>query len=560
MFSSRNYDIIIIGGGISGLFLAYKLSFVNLSILLVESSNRLGGRIYTKHNQGVTFESGAARFHSTHTKLLSLIQELDLVGLIYPLPRILDHNLRKKDMRLHSSPPYETSHNLDTMNLLQKSIVMKDKFKKEELTNISFFQYLTLIFDHETALFMKDSFGYDSEFIELNAYSALNMFEKDLFSSDQYYSLQGGVSLLIEKLQSKLQQKDNVTIKMNKQVIDINDRMVLLSGNETFYFKYLLCAIPQKSLLQLPYLKSLSSLNSVKEIPLLRIYAKYPEKDVWFKGIQRTTTDNILRHIIPIDPAKGLIMISYTDNHLAEAWRNAYTNGEEFLIKMLHKEIKSLYDIDPPAPEFISFDYWANGFHVWKPGSDSSKISSEIIRPIPDKNIFICGESFSLKQGWIEGALETCYKVASSLNLDSYDVTIKNPQKEKKTVEGGKDIEELSELPIFTVEEILSHNNGKSLLKNISKNSKLLIMEINGEKMVYDVSSWIHKHPGGADKIEKALKHNGHYKDTQKYDKSPWDLFKGQMETGNHNDSIFKKYFDPKSKNKHVKLIGKLNK
>lgn len=553
MFSSRNYDIIIIGGGISGLFLAYKLSFVNLSILLVESSNRLGGRIYTKHNQGVTFESGAARFHSTHKKLLSLLQELDLVGLIYPLPRVLDHNLRKKDMRIHSSPPYETSHNLDTMNLLQKSIVMKDKFKKEELTNISLFQYLTLIFDHETALFMKDSFGYDSEFIELNAYSALNMFEKDLFSSDQYYSLQGGVSLLIEKLQSKLQQKDNVTIQMNKQVIDINDRMVLLSGNETFYFKYLLCAIPQKSLLQFPYFKSLSSLNSVKEIPLLRIYAKYPEKDVWFKGIQRTTTDNILRHIIPIDPSKGLIMISYTDNHLAETWRNAYMNGEDFLIKMLHKEIKSLYDIDPPAPEFISFDYWANGLHVWKPGSDSSKVSSEIIRPIPGKNIFICGESFSLKQGWIEGALETCYQVASSLNLDSYDVKIKNSQ--EKTVEGGKTTKELLK---FKIEEILSHNNGETTLKNFSEDAKLLVMDHDGKKSVYDVSSWIHKHPGGSDKIEKALEHNKHYKDKQKYDKSPWDLFKSQMETGNHNESIIETYF--KSENKHVKLVGELNK
>ena len=34
-----------------------------------------------------------------------------------------------------------------------------------------------------------------------------------------------------------------------------------------------------------------------------------PVKQLWFKNIKRTTTDNILRHIIPIDYEKGLIMI-----------------------------------------------------------------------------------------------------------------------------------------------------------------------------------------------------------------------------------------------------------
>ena len=36
MFSNYDYDIIIIGGGISGLFLTYKLSNTNLKIILIE--------------------------------------------------------------------------------------------------------------------------------------------------------------------------------------------------------------------------------------------------------------------------------------------------------------------------------------------------------------------------------------------------------------------------------------------------------------------------------------------------------------------------------------------
>ena len=42
LFSNNyNYDIIIVGGGISGLFTAYKLSKTNLKILLLEMHENL---------------------------------------------------------------------------------------------------------------------------------------------------------------------------------------------------------------------------------------------------------------------------------------------------------------------------------------------------------------------------------------------------------------------------------------------------------------------------------------------------------------------------------------
>ena len=72
------YDYIVIGGGISGLFMTYKLSETGSKILLLESSGRWGGRVYTKKENGVQFELGAARIGKKHTKILSLIDELEL--------------------------------------------------------------------------------------------------------------------------------------------------------------------------------------------------------------------------------------------------------------------------------------------------------------------------------------------------------------------------------------------------------------------------------------------------------------------------------------------------
>ena len=75
---------------------------------------------------------------------------------------------------------------------------------------------------------------------------------------------------------------------------------------------------------RLPKFKDVEAVDNITPIPLIRIYAKYPKDKsgkVWFHGLKRTITDNYIRHIIPIDYEKGLIMISYTDGKYADMWK-----------------------------------------------------------------------------------------------------------------------------------------------------------------------------------------------------------------------------------------------
>ena len=88
------YDYIVIGGGISGLFMTYKLSETGSKILLLESSGRWGGRVYTKKEKGVQFELGAARIGKKHTKILSLIDELELDQELIKLPSKINYKIK----------------------------------------------------------------------------------------------------------------------------------------------------------------------------------------------------------------------------------------------------------------------------------------------------------------------------------------------------------------------------------------------------------------------------------------------------------------------------------
>lgn len=533
-----NYDVIILGGGISGLFLAHKLSENELSILLVEKADRYGGRIYTAKHKKTSYEAGAARFHSSHSKFLNLINELNLSKQIYPLPPVLKHVLRTKERRF----PYQTNNKLNLDQLLLEAVERKDEFEAEDLHKITFFQYLISIFDFETATFMKDAFGYDSEFVDLNADAALEMFHQDLFSENTYSVLGGGLSQIIDKLVSRLEKKENVTMYQNCDLETMDDKTITIPQGK-FFYKKLICAIPPSALKQIDYFKDNDNLSSVKPIPLLRIYAKYPVKNdrVWFQDIKRTTTDNYLRHIIPIDYQSGLIMISYVDGYYVSMWEQLYSCGEETLVKHLHKEISDLFKIpEPPEPEFVKFHLWNEGFHVWKPGYKMNDMYDDIIQPDKDIPIFICGEGFSKKQGWIEGCLETCYDVINQLLFPKIKMIVKQSDKEESDKEQS-DKEQSDKT--YTIEEVVKHKDW-------------IVFEVNKEKRIYDVSKWMKKdpktkevrHPGGKAMLDKAVKATKDFY-LHKKGKSPNDLFNG----GQHRGEL-SKYL--KEKSKFVVYVG----
>lgn len=71
--------IVIIGGGLSGLTLAYKLLQQNIDAIILEASPRIGGRIQTIHGVSDTpLELGATWFSDMHPHLIDLLNELGL--------------------------------------------------------------------------------------------------------------------------------------------------------------------------------------------------------------------------------------------------------------------------------------------------------------------------------------------------------------------------------------------------------------------------------------------------------------------------------------------------
>ncbi|MEE8335221.1 MAG: FAD-dependent oxidoreductase, partial [Candidatus Neomarinimicrobiota bacterium] len=75
--SSRR-DVVIIGGGISGLTSAFRLKSAGFSVKLLEKSEKFGGVLQTKKKQGFITEMGPNTVLETSPLVSQLIGELGL--------------------------------------------------------------------------------------------------------------------------------------------------------------------------------------------------------------------------------------------------------------------------------------------------------------------------------------------------------------------------------------------------------------------------------------------------------------------------------------------------
>ena len=80
----KNYDIVIVGGGIAGIYSMYNLKkkYPKLKVLLLEKDERFGGRVYSFNekvdNIDYIMDLGAGRIGYHHKLMVSLIKELKL--------------------------------------------------------------------------------------------------------------------------------------------------------------------------------------------------------------------------------------------------------------------------------------------------------------------------------------------------------------------------------------------------------------------------------------------------------------------------------------------------
>jgi len=75
-------EVLIIGGGLTGLYLAHCLHAENIDFRLLEARSRLGGRILNASNTGEGIDLGPAWFWNGQPKIAALLEQLQLTSFL----------------------------------------------------------------------------------------------------------------------------------------------------------------------------------------------------------------------------------------------------------------------------------------------------------------------------------------------------------------------------------------------------------------------------------------------------------------------------------------------
>lgn len=409
-----NADIIILGAGIAGLRCGIELlkQRPSLQICILEKYNYNGGRVvsYSKKIEDihgkcstVQWENGAGRIHTSHRIVLDLLHQYKL------------HTVPLADTMIYEEDGIRTKNIFtETISVVSDAI---SHLSSDYLGSHTLREILTSLWGptHTEALLLQ--FPYRAEVDTLRADLAIESFREEMGTYHGYVVVKEGLSALIQSMVKDFTKRGGV-IFHNHEVTDIQKEGSLIlvktktpAGDVVWESTTVICALHQEALKSIPLFNSWKTLQYVTMEPLVRTYAVFPldKGTSWFADLPKVTSAGPLRFFIPMNPSCGTVMISYTDGKDArKILKLLDTIGEEKTGDFLVEEArKSFPDRKIPDPLFFKAHPWTSGCTYWLPGAyDPEKESKKSLKPFSDMNLYVCGESFSLRQAWMEGALE----------------------------------------------------------------------------------------------------------------------------------------------------------
>lgn len=403
---------IIIGAGITGLYLAYKLILKGVSatdIVIFEGSGRIGGRIYTNEHKGFRYSVGAGRLGKKHKYVMKIIKDFKLQDQIININKTTNYFVAGRLMNEEELLNHYKS-NFKSLNELWRYAIEKKINGKYDPNLYNLHNYFSLILSTNDVELLKISLGYIGEMYDMNAYNGLLTLRKDFdIRNNEFFVLRDGIHIVCDVLYKYILDA-GVSINFSSFLEDIGDgdkKYIKVNGT-TYSYSKLYLTIKRGDYMNIGYFKKYESLfDTVSDGHLLRIFAQY--KDVWFKDMPKILTQNKLQFIIPIDYNSGLIQISYSDRYNADFW-NAFKNEKE-VKKYLTKILNEMFpEKNIKEPEWITMHFWKAGDHMWNVGVNTKNIQNKMDEIFIPKGIYILGETYSERQAWIEGALETVHK------------------------------------------------------------------------------------------------------------------------------------------------------
>lgn len=350
--------VIIIGGGLAGLTAAYELRKAGVDLLVLEGSNRLGGRVVTTHNFGTVTELGAEWIGFGHSSVRRLCSELQL-----PL----------------------TQHRFST-HLLINGVYCKPGSYPAESTGSS----------------TKSPFRSTSVF--------------SLPNNEMDFKVSGGNYRLIEKMARKL---SPVQVKTGSQVLKVIDNgkefTIICLNRKLYKASNVICALPA------PFIKSIKwepalpeafihSISQSEYQTCLKISVGFNER-IWADNDFEMVSDEILPYVYNSSAESNCLTFSASGEKAKKILQLNHWGRKQAIISTLKPAFGNV------ANHITSINYYA-GPDASKMTSYGSLNPENIIDIDMQERLLFCGDYLTSYRGFMEASVRSA-KIATKQLLTS---------------------------------------------------------------------------------------------------------------------------------------------
>ncbi|THU47911.1 hypothetical protein C4D60_Mb09t20650 [Musa balbisiana] len=248
-------SVIVIGGGISGIAAARALSNASFKVILLESRNRLGGRVHTDHSFGCPVDMGASWLHGVcnENSLAPLIRGLGL-----RLYRTSGDDSVLYDHDLESYALFDKDGNQVPQQVVTKvgeafERILKEteKVRDEHVVDMSLSHAISIVMERYPQLRQE---GMAHEVLQwficrLEAWFAADADTISLKNWDQEHVLSGGHGLMLQGYYPVIQAlSEDLDIRLNhrvKKIAQCNNRVIVtVEDGNTFVADAAIITVP----------------------------------------------------------------------------------------------------------------------------------------------------------------------------------------------------------------------------------------------------------------------------------------------------------------------------
>lgn len=403
------FDTVIVGAGISAMYCAKRMleHTKNASVVLLERTQRVGGRIDTNMFAGAEVVCGAGVGRMEDKLMVKLLRNLDLDMPTYTLED-------------QASPHMELVDVAPLVRLLRREY-RKGKKERDNTNKESFKTFATPLLggDAKYEQFVY-SVGY-RDFDDQDVEDAL--YNYGLGVQHTYYRMPW--QQLLKKLKQSVGEH---RIRYGQDVYkillstDCNYSVSTKQGLRILCKTVIVAAdIDTIQRLVPPEAKSLYS--RIVGQPFMRVYGHFnAESNAIMQQIvtKRTLLPAPFQKIIPYNVDKGVYMITYCDDDCALRLHSRVQNTEanrRFFCHALEKML-DIVSGTLTLTEIRAF-FWPRGTHCYLPPTNALESGSiadyRHICQRPAPHFFVIGEAVGKYHGWCEGALHSVESVMKEL-------------------------------------------------------------------------------------------------------------------------------------------------